>query len=82
MCQVQHALDYISLADPRTNVIKYPKLALVMKLAELGWDPLPVRELSSEYELGQAKVFGCRSSRQFVIIIIALMNLRVMCFVV
>ena len=74
--------DYMSLANPRTNIIKYPKLALIMKLAELGWEPSPVRVLSSEYELGQAKVFDCRSSRRFVRIIIALMNLRVMCFVV
>ena len=63
--------DYISLTDPRTNILKYPKLALIMKLAEVGWQPAKPSELGKEYELGQAKVFDCRSSRQCVIITIA-----------
>ena len=62
---------YISLAEPRTNILKYPKLALIMKLAVVGWQALKPSELRSEYELEQAKVFDCRSSRQFARIIFA-----------
>ena len=59
----------------------YPA-AMLLAVASSAPSALKPSELSSEYELGQAKVFESRSSRQFVRISIACLNLRVGCFVV
>ena len=64
-CKMAVNTDDVSLADPRTDILKYPKLSLIMKLVKLGWEPLPARQFASAYELGQTNMFDCNSSRLF-----------------
>ena len=56
-------MNYVSLDGPRIEVLRYPKLALMMKLDSLGWESTPLHALGSELELGSSKVFDRRWSR-------------------